>query len=288
MSSEGRPSERSNSSSASGPYGPKNNLHSSTEPTFKTSNAPKFGSTTPMKAHLPRASIQQENQQPDQAGYQPHVSKVQARAAELLQPVRIADWRKPVIDLTKGSRNNDAPQIIPRPTDQPTFSAGARDQAYSGFASVNAGVPQNFVDLTRNATPSAYPVYQGDTSYRDPAYKSFGEYVDPEKTTKDLKELLEGFNDDEPVKPPKKKKTKKVKKTKKKPSKEEEELATMMEGAALEDDDVIPPIEDAVPRVSKYDRRRSTKKKKKKKTKTKTTITLKGLLCVFCLIKSAV
>lgn len=125
------------------------------------------------------------------------------------------NWRHTsTIDLTNKSDNDDdEPVIIQRPQAFPTFhSVNRRNDIGSG---ITGGFPSEggrkklptYSIPSGGAVPGASGTYHG----RD--------YVDHEKTTESIKELLEGINDSVPLRKKKGKKEKKV----------DDELASMME-----------------------------------------------------------
>lgn len=162
------------------------------------------------------------------AAPKPFVSVVNARADEFLQPLPLKNsrdhWRPrpPTVDLTNSA--DDPPVIIQRPQAYPTFHSENR-AGLSGFTSVNSN---NFVDLTggRKLPPTFSIPGGGAISGANGTYYG-GTYVDHEKTTESIKELLEGINDSPPAK---------KKKGKKRGGKVDDELATMMEEKATLDD----------------------------------------------------
>ena len=155
----------------------------------------------------------------------PHVSAVQARAAQLMEPIKATApkeaWQTqslPVVDLT----GDDS--VIKTPFDYPTFASVV--PATAGFTAVNPGSRGNpYAALT---VPPYFP-----TGVHIPGMMDLeGEYLDPQKTTESLKELLEGIND-LPV-PKKSRKKKKKKKQGTKSIGEEAGLAKLLAETGLD------------------------------------------------------
>lgn len=156
----------------------------------------------------------------------PFISKIQARADEFLQPLPLKNsrdnWRPhpPTVDLTNSpnSDDDDKPVIISRPQAFPTFHSSNRvNPAGLGFT-INTGFPDPSQD---RRLPPMYSIPGGGAIPGVNGSYYGGTYVDHEKTTESIKELLEGNNDS----PPLKKKGKKSKKV-------DDELASMMEEKA--------------------------------------------------------
>lgn len=167
------------------------------------------------------------------AAPRPFVSIVNARADEFLQPLPLKNsrdhWRPrpPTVDLTKSASkdDDDSPVVIQRPQAFPTFHSGNR-AGPTGFTTADYN---DFIDLTegRKLPPTFSIPGGGAISGVNGIYH--GTYVDHEKTTESIKELLEGINDSPPVK---------KKKGKKKEKKVDDELAAMMEEKATLSDGV--------------------------------------------------
>lgn len=125
----------------------------------------------------------------------------------------------PVVDLT----GDDS--VIKKPFDYPTFASVA--PATAGFTAVNPGSWSN-----PYAAPTVPPYFPAGVHI--PGMMDLeGEYLDPQKTTESLKELLEGIND-LPVPKKNRKKKKKKKKQGTKSIGEEAELVKVLAETGLD------------------------------------------------------
>lgn len=124
----------------------------------------------------------------------------------------------PVVDLTGDGL------AIKTPVDYPTFASTARTTT-AGFTAVNPGSRSNFY-----AAPPAPPYFP--TGAHIPGMMDPDEgYLDAQKTTESLKELLEGIND----MPVPKRKKKKKKKQRSMSIGEEAELANVLADTGLDE-----------------------------------------------------
>ncbi|KAG0640801.1 hypothetical protein HOY80DRAFT_919807, partial [Tuber brumale] len=211
--------------------------------------SPKFGSTTPMKSAIAPISGTQastavdrrldygtgegdsgsdytkhdghrnEQRHPEEPVHR-HVPAVIARRSEFMQPLPLGGpkdaWRprKPTnptsaIDLT--AIDDQLPVVIPRPQGAPSFHSTYRGgPPSSGFKSVNQGT-QNVIDLTKQNRrfPPTFSIPGGGAIPGADGTYYGGTYVDNEKTTESIKELLEGINDFPTTRRGRRKKTKK-------------------------------------------------------------------------------
>lgn len=162
-----------------------------------------------------------------------HVPVVIARRDEFMQPLPLGGpkdaWRprKPTnpinaVDLT--ATDDQLPVVIPRPQGAPSFHSSYRGgPSSSGFTSINQST-QNVIDLTKQNRrfPPTFSIPGGGAIPGADGTYYGGTYVDNEKTTESIKELLEGINDFPATRRSRRKKTKKA------AAGEDEELTKLM------------------------------------------------------------
>lgn len=170
-----------------------------------------------------------------------HVPVVIARRDEFMQPLPLGGpkdaWRprKPTnptnaIDLT--ATDDQLPVVIPRPQGAPSFHSSYRGgPSSSGFTSINQNT-QSVIDLTKQNRrfPSTFSIPGGGAIPGADGTYYGGTYVDNEKTTESIKELLEGINDFPATRRSRRKKTRKA------AAGEDEELTKLMKEMNTEED----------------------------------------------------
>jgi len=114
------------------------------------------------------------------------------------------------IDLT--ATDDQLPVVIPRPQGAPSFHSSYRGgPSSSGFTSINQST-QNVIDLTKQNRrfPPTFSIPGGGAIPGADGTYYGGTYVDHERTTESIKELLEGINDFPATRRSRRKKTKKI------------------------------------------------------------------------------